>query len=210
MSDGGLDASQPARRLQNDGGFTLVELLVAMVISLIVFGGVVTFLVVTFRQQNVISSRTAASRQAEAGLQQLVRDLGEAMTTVTISDPTSASTQLVLDIPTPGSDSTPEQVTWICPSAAAPLTNIGSCTRQLGGTTTTAISGVQSLALTNVNGSALTLPASDPAYLGLTLTVQDISQEAPGTIVQGENSGATTPSTNPIMIQTGVDLRNFS
>jgi type II secretory pathway pseudopilin PulG len=200
----------------------LVELLVAMVVALLVGGAGLTFIVVTFDQQNAISSRTAASRQAEQGLQQLVRDLRDAMpnpNTVTVSTSSSNNTTSIsFSIPTPNSSSTAQAVTWTCPSTAAPAANIGTCYRAVtpsGGSTTTkpAILGVQSIALSvSATGSPTITAATNPAFLDVTLSVQVTShadsQTTPSKILQGPNT--TGPATNVVVVQTGVDLRNFA
>ena len=67
-----------------------------MAIGLVVGAAALTFMIVTFEEQNTISSRTVATNQAEQGLEQLVRDLRDAMTSVSISSgarlPTWATT----------------------------------------------------------------------------------------------------------------------
>ena len=51
-----------------------------------------------------------------------------------------------------------------------------------------------------------TFPAQDPAYIGITLKVQSTSQLDRG---QAQALRGTTPTTNPVTVQTGVDLRGF-
>jgi prepilin-type N-terminal cleavage/methylation domain-containing protein len=210
-----------ARKGRDERGFTLVELLVAMAVALLVGGAGLTFMVITFDQQNAISSRVAASRQAEQGLQQLVRDLREAMPSPnTVAVSTSASsktTSIAFSIPTPGSSSTAEQVTWTCPSTAASAANIGTCSRAVtsAGSTTTksAILGVQSMALSlSATGSPAVTTATNPSFLDVTLSVQVTShadsQVTPDKILRGPNT--TAPTTSAVVVQTGIDLRNFS
>jgi hypothetical protein len=57
---------------------------------------------------------------------------------------------------------------------------------------------------TSSTGGALALPASDPAYIGIAVSVQVTSQ------LDALRTHATSGVTNPILIQTGVDLRNFA
>jgi hypothetical protein len=106
-------------------------------------------------------------------------------------------------------------VTWTCPSSAASATNAGACTRQLGsGAAVARVTGVQSVTFSPVSSSgwSMSLPATNPAYIGITVELQLISQldrTQPQThIVRGSN--ASGPSSNPLYIQTGVDLRNFA
>jgi prepilin-type N-terminal cleavage/methylation domain-containing protein len=210
------------RRARDERGFTMVELLVAMVVALLVGGAGLTFMVVTFDQQNAISSRTAASRQAEQGLQQLVRDLRDAMpspNSVTVStSPSDKTTSIAFSIPTLGSSSTAQAVTWTCPSTAVSGANIGTCYRAVtpsGGSTTNkaAILGVQSVALSlSATGSPAITAATNPSFLDVTLSVQVTShadsQVTPSKILRGPNG--TAPSTSVVVVQTGVDLRNFA
>jgi type II secretory pathway pseudopilin PulG len=197
----------------------MIELLVAMAIALLVGGAGLTFMVVTFDQQNAISSRTAASRQAEQGLQQLVRDLREAMpspNSVSVTTNTgSQTTSITFDIPTPGNDTVGQQVSWTCPSTAAPAAIIGTCSRSVNGSSTPKpeILGVQSMALSlSPTGSPAVTAATNPSYLDVTLDVQVTShadsQVTPTKILRGPN--ATAPSTSAIVVQTGIDLRNFA
>ena len=51
----------------SERGYTLIELLMAMTLSLVVIAGPLYFMIVSIRQQNAASSRTAAAHQAETG-----------------------------------------------------------------------------------------------------------------------------------------------
>jgi prepilin-type N-terminal cleavage/methylation domain-containing protein len=212
--------------LADQRGFTLVEAVVAMILSLLLAVAVGAFVIVAIDQQNQIASRTTATRQAEAGLEVLVRDLREAMSQdgsgnslpVTVSaDAASATTSIAFDIPTPGSDTTPEAITWTCPDTTI-KTNVGECTRTVGSGASEQqsipIEGVQSVTFSPLSesGSAMTLPATDPGYIGITLSVQVISQldRTHTHIVAGVDGSSSTPSTDPIVIQAGIDLRNFA
>lgn len=212
-------------RLRCEKGLTLIELLVAMAISLIVGAAAMMFMIVSIDQSNAITSRAAATEQAEVGVEQLVRDLRGAMSqdssggalnvTVNIG---GASTWIVFDIPNPANSDSPEQVTWTCPSAAGNATNVGVCTRiASAGTQAIQITGVQQVIFSprDSSGQPMTFspgsPATNPSYVDITLYAQVISQLDTGRthIVRGANSGTGTASTKPIMIQTGADLRNF-
>jgi Tfp pilus assembly protein PilW len=205
--------AHPVRSLGCERGVTLVELLWYVVLSLFVIVGPLYFIVVSVRQQNVVSSRTTAARQAEAGLEQLVRDLRQAMTQdasgnalhVTVSNPTSTTTSIAFDIPTPGSATTPQSLTWTCPSSGA--TSAGTCTRTLGtGSAESEVIGVQFATFSpkSSSGTSMTLPATDPAYVDVALSVQATSQ-----LDTGQSHTATGVS-NPVTVQTGIDLRNFA
>ena len=200
-----------ARRLRSEEGVTLVELTVAMWLGLIVLVAGLVFMVTTLHQSNAVASRAVATRNAEAALQQLVRDLRQSMTTsesssaqaLTIST-SGATTTFSFSIPTPGSDTTPENVTWSCTGTTS---SPGSCTRTIGSVTHTWIVGFESISFTNLTGATLTPPITTPDYLGITIDVQVTSQ-------LDANQYKTTPdakftgASNPIVVQTAVDLRN--
>ena len=200
-------------RLTAQQGVTLVELLWYIILSLVVVVAPLYFIVTSIRQQNNVSSRTSAARQAESGLEQMVRDLRQAMSqdasgnplSITVSNPTSGTTAISFDIPTPGSDTTPQTVLWTCPSSGA--TAAGSCTRKLGtGAAVSEITGIRSasFAPTSSSDSSMTLPATNPAYLSLTLQVQATSQ------LDTTQTHTASGINNLIQVQTGVDLRNFA
>jgi prepilin-type N-terminal cleavage/methylation domain-containing protein len=62
----------------SEDGFTLVELLVAMVAALTLAGALMAFLITTVDQQNDVSSQTYTTRQGEIGMSQFVRDVRDA------------------------------------------------------------------------------------------------------------------------------------
>src|SRR5580658_10585163 len=146
-----------------ESGFTLIELLVAMALSIFIGAAAMTFMVVTFEQQNDVSSRTVATNQAEQGLEALVRDLREATTGLSISV-SGTTTTVSFSIPAPGTaGASSDSVAWTCTDNAAV---VGKCTRVLtptsgGAITKTEITGVQSLTLTPYNAS------NPPAALSL-------------------------------------------
>jgi type II secretory pathway pseudopilin PulG len=217
-------------RLAGEGAFTLIELLVAMASGLIVAGAAMAFLIISIDQQNDASSRSTATSQAESGLEQMVRDLRNAMyettasptTTyaVTVSTNSSAdTTSLSFDIPTStssgettASDGSGVSVVWTCPSSAETAAYVGSCTRSVnGGAARTLINGVQSVTFTPYSsaGAAQTLSATtsqsftDPSSINITLDVQDISQ------LDSTQSHTVTGVVNPIVLTTSADLRNL-
>ncbi len=205
-----------AQRLGGEEGVTLVELMWFIVLSLAVLTAALAFVASGFHQQNTTVSRTAASRTAEAGLAQLARDLREAITSVSAST-TSTTTTISSYIPTPGSDATGQAMTWTCTNNNTSTHVVGTCTRTLNGTTKTLITGVQSVQLTPLSstGTTLSLPlssATNVAYMKITLQVGIPSQIHRTRL---SNSGANNVSdvpanSNPIYLQAGADLRNFS
>jgi Tfp pilus assembly protein PilW len=198
-------------RLRSEVGVTLVELVVAMWLGLLVLIAGLVFLVTSLHQSNAVASRAVATRNAEAALQQLVRDLRQSMTTtespsaqaLTISS-SGSTTTFSFSVPTPGNDTLPENVTWSCTGTTA---SPGWCTRTVGTATQTWLVGFESISFTNLSGTALTPPITTPSYLGITMNLQVTSQ-------LDANQYKTTPdakftgASNPIAIQTAVDLRN--
>lgn len=211
MSDGRPGAGE--------SGFTLIELLVAMALSLFIGAGAMTFMVVTFEQQNDISSRAVATDQAELGLEQLVRDLREATTGLSIST-SSQTTTISFTVPAPGTaGSGSDSLVWTCTGSTS---TPGSCSRVLtptsGGTVTrTEISGLESLTVTPYGSgdppAALTLPitgATNVSAVALTANVQITSYGRTRTTVATNPSTRGFGDTNPIVLQATADLRNFA
>jgi Tfp pilus assembly protein PilW len=199
---------------------TLVELVLAMSLGLVVCTAGLVFLIVTLHQSNAVGSRTVAARNAETALEQLSRDLRQAMTqnasgtslpvTLSSAATTPPTTSLSFSIPTPGADTTPQSVTWSCQGSTS---SPGSCTRTIGSAKRTLVVGFESMSFTDALGNALTLPITTTPtnplpFLGITMDVQVTSQ-------LDANQYKTTPtaysgSSKPIVVQTGVDLRNQS
>ncbi|HEY5195577.1 MAG TPA: prepilin-type N-terminal cleavage/methylation domain-containing protein [Solirubrobacteraceae bacterium] len=130
--------------LRSADGFTLIELLVAMAAGLVLAGGLMTFLIVSIDQQDGVSSRTFATRQAETGLALFTRDIREAQnnadSTATLGNDTpvvityttgvSAAFSASFYIAPAGGCSgatTCDHLTWSCTAASGGVP--GSCTR---------------------------------------------------------------------------------
>lgn len=190
---------------------TLVELLAVMVCGVVLLGAVAAFVIVSIDQENAVSSRTVAARNAEVALSQLVRDLRQAMATdasgnplhVTVTSSGSATT-FAFSIPTPGSNATPQALTWTCQGTIA---SPGYCWRRLGsGGSAARIVGFEGIAFTDASGAARALPITDPNYLGIAMTLGVTSQLDTR---QYAGSPANLRASSPITVQTGVDLRNL-
>ncbi|MHB8658515.1 MAG: PulJ/GspJ family protein [Solirubrobacteraceae bacterium] len=190
-------------------GYTLVELLVVMTLAVIVVGVPMSFIVLSLTQQNVASSRSTAAVQEELGLARLTRDLREVVpsTTTTFTwGPSSASVTFTIPVAGTGAAST-QTVTWSCDFAPT-----GSCTRQVGsGNTVRELIGVQGVTFSPVDasghqlgGSTAPYTAQNPAYVAITVKVQDTSQSDPSA------SAGVSGVGNPLILQDGVDLRNNS
>jgi type II secretory pathway pseudopilin PulG len=197
---------------------TLIELLVAMSLALVVGGAAMGFLIVTLNQQNNVSSRAVTTRTGQTQLATLTRDLHNAMSqdgsgntkTFTMSMPTASTTQLVFSVPS-GTGSTADQtaatVTWLCTNAA---TTPGTCTRTVGSTTQTVITGLSSVTFTAQSSTGANLPlstaqaVSSPAFIGVTLNLDVISQS------DSSQSHVLHGTVNTVALQAGIDLRNFA
>jgi len=202
-------------RLRCQRGITLIELLIYMIASLFVFTAVITFILTTFTQENQTQSRTTTNDQAEQGLEQLVADLRQAVTNVSITDPSSGTTEIRFEIPTPGAPTDTEGVSWTCPSSGA--SGVGSCTRVLTDGTDTItkneINNVVSMSFsaTSSSGSAVSLPVTNStsiASVGMTLSVQTSNYAYSSSGNQGTALAGTSGS--PIVLQATADLRNFA
>lgn len=186
---------------------TMVELMVALMAGLLVIVIPLVFIVTSIRESNGANSRALSATQAETGLLALTRDLREASSTATFTWG-SSSASATFSIPTPGNPSAPEAVSWSC------AFNGGTCTRQVGtGAAIPEIKNVASIAFapTDSTGNALSSPATNPAYVGVTVEVQNASSldRTPVTTtggLAGARSGYV--STQPITLTDGAYLRN--
>jgi prepilin-type N-terminal cleavage/methylation domain-containing protein len=195
------------RRLRREeSGFTLIELLVATVLALVVVGGPMTFIIVSLDQSNAAVSRSSAARQLNVGLDRLTRDLREAQlvtnsagvnqTPVTISNTAGVATAS-FNLPTPGSVAAGQTVVWTCTPGA-------NCTRKVGaGSAIPVIRGVTAATFTGnaIDGSAAT---SNPAFVSVVISVQVTSLSDTG------QTHTVRGTSNPIVVQDGVALRNYS
>lgn len=138
------------RLLGGQGGFTLVELLVGIVIALIAFTATMGLLVASLRKQNSAQARVAQLNQVASAEARLVRDLRQA-STVTVSTATSIS---YTEPTTSGTAS----YTFSCVS--------GTCSRTTGSTTRTAITNV-----TNTDVFTATPNNTSPTFMTIKLVV---------------------------------------
>jgi hypothetical protein len=186
-----------------------------MVLGLVIAGAAMSFLIVTIHQQNVVSSRSVAERQAEIVLQRLTREVRQAQNIVSTStggDTTpvnvtygSGTSSLSFYLPSSGSTSAGTHVTWTCTAGI-------SCTRTTGATTVTELNGVSAATFTPIGSSGAALASnagtgSSPTYpssIQIELQVKDISQLDAG------QTHTVTGITNPITVQDGVALSDYS
>ena len=200
------------RARDNESGVSLIELLVTIALALVVIGLPMTFIIVSINQENVGVSRVAATNQAELGLQQLTRDLRNVSpsTTTTLTWSASAAT-VSLTLPYPGSGgANTESVSWTCGFSSQ---GTGTCSRAVtySGSTTTVVEmkNVESIVFSPLDSSGNTLggsgpsyTAANPAYVGITAQVLDVSQ------LDASRSHAVQGISHPITLQAGVDLLN--
>lgn len=201
---GGLRAALGAG-VRDERGMTMVDLMVALMAGLLVIVIPLVFIVTSIRQSNGASSRALSATQAETGLLALTRDLREASSTATFTWGVSSATA-TFSIPTPGNPSTTESVTWSCSFGG------GSCTRQAGtGAAIPEINDVVGLSFapTDSGGNKLSSPATNPAYVGVTVEVQNASSLDRTTVTTGsQGAQAGYASTKPITLTDGAYLRN--
>lgn len=219
MSRLGFIRSRLAALRRDERGFTLIELLLYAVLSVVVVGAAIMVISLSFHQQNSIESRSVASDQAEAGLQQLTQDLRNAVSTdangntkgLTIAS-SGATTSVSFYIPVQNSPTTLQQVTWSCPNTTA--TGVSNCTRTIGTSVRNEIIGVQSMAFTPYNqsnppsaiaGSLSNSTSVSSMAMTLTVRVENYGVDSHGTVT----TAVPGTTSNPIVLQAQADLRNF-
>jgi prepilin-type N-terminal cleavage/methylation domain-containing protein len=194
-------------------GYTMIELLVVMVASVIVIGLPMMFVVVSLTQQNVSVSRAVAATQEDVGLGRLTRDLRQVVPSTTAASTFTWSSTVAtasFTMPTPGTgNGSTQTVVWSCTFG-----DTGTCTRAVsGGTAVKEISNVEGVSFSplDANGNPLggagpSYSATNPAYVGITLQVLDVSQldntPSPSHVVRGIS--------NWITVRDGVALRGNS
>lgn len=195
-------------RLADMGGYTVVELIVVVALTLVVFAIPLTFVIFAINQQDAASARSVAATQEEVAMARLTRDLRQVVpgTTTTFTwGATSASVSLIAPVSGSAGAST-QTVTWSCS-----FNPVGSCTRSAGGGTAasemTSVTGVSFSAIdgsgNSLGGGSTPFSAANPAYVKITFAVQDTSQRPNAT-------RAVSGVGQPIVLQDGVDLRNNS
>jgi hypothetical protein len=185
------------RRVAGDErGWSLVELMIVCGIAIVVVGVPLTLSVQAVIGQNRATSRSAATNRVEVGVAQMLHDLRHAVTPSTV---TSTGATLTLPVRSVAGGVIPgtQTVTWACTSG-------GSCTRQVGATTTTVIPYVVSASFAPVSGTgATTPPITDPAYVSVTVSVLNSNES-------GNRAAQVTGTSAAITVTDGVALRNFA
>lgn len=173
--------------MRSERGFTLPELLIATVLSMVVIGGGVSMFTAAITSQPRINSQSAAIQQARVAMENITREVRQG-----ISVPSASASQLSIvtyvDNGTCGTTTPVCRVTYTCVTA-------GTCTRTISqpdgtspGTPVRVISG-----LSSPNVFTYTAPTSvAPAAVGVTLSFS------------GQGGG------NAVTLNDGATLRNPS
>ena len=153
-------------RIRDEEGFTLVEVLVATVLSMIVIGAAVTVFTVSLASQARVRTQSAGIQEARTVMEQMTRELRQGS-----SVPSASASQL--SVITYVHDTTCGTTTPVC-RVTYSCTSAGTCSRTVSapdgsspGSPVQLISG-----LSGNNVFAYTPPTSDaPASVGVTLTI---------------------------------------
>jgi Tfp pilus assembly protein PilW len=169
-------------------GFTLVEMLIATVLSMIVIGGAVMAFTASLRSQPRIDNQAHAIEQARTTMERMVRELRQGSS---VSSASASQLSIVTYVDstctgTPTTTATQCQVTYAC--------STGACTRRLAKpdgsspiAATRVVSGLSSDSVFSYSPSA-----TAPTYVGVTL------------------SFPAQPGQNAITLTDGAALRNRS
>jgi Tfp pilus assembly protein PilV len=148
-----------ARLRREEDGITLVELLITIVVSLVVFAGTLQLVIVGMHQQRSAQNKVTELQQSQVAMARIVRDLRQATSVsvvsaleVTYSQPATSGTQ---------------SVDLKC------STSTGKCTRTIGASSTTAISNV-----TNSDIFTGSPNNTSPTYIGIKLTISATNHSA--------------------------------
>jgi prepilin-type N-terminal cleavage/methylation domain-containing protein len=179
--------------LRDEGGFTLAEMLVAIMITLIAFSSALMVLNIAVKSQPRISNRAASIQEGRVWIERLTRELRQGATMVGTPTASAISYLTYVQHASCGSNvagsSIQCRVSYVCTA--------GTCTRTErnpdGSGAATGQQMVTGLQSNDVFSYSPT--ASAPEYVGVTL-------QFPATEEQGETEDALT-------LQDGVNLRNF-
>ena len=188
------------RLMTEQAGMTLIELLIAMVMTVVVFGTTLDVIFVGFRDQTASGNRAAATQLSSAIVERMTREIRQA-SQATIENGTGAlaSPGGRLDLETPvftaGGSTTTQHVLYDCTSANRCTRDQGPANGPLSGSPTLVIAQVTN-PTTVFSGSTASNPtvASNPTAIALTLDV-DL---------------ATQGITHPVELRDGVALRDLT
>jgi Tfp pilus assembly protein PilW len=190
------------RRLTRQAGFTLIELLVATATALVVFGAVLSLVVVALHQQASSSNRADTLDAAQVTVAQITKDLRQACSTASSSlavggGTPSAGTRLTFSVGTVAGDcaSATTAVTWDCGG--------GSCVRTVGTahrTYATGVTGAPVFTCQNPPGTAATCGPSTTYVLVSLVLLVPCAREG--------RAPTGCPATRTVQVTDGVSLRN--
>ena len=181
------------RALRAEGGFTLAELLVSMMITLIAFAATLLLLQVALKAQPRITDRGAAIQQGRAWIERLTRELRQGGTVT--GSPTASQIAFLTYVrhSSCGATATGTSIQCLVTYSCA----AGTCSRTEGdpnggepGPSQEMVTGLQSDVVFSYSPTA-----AAPEYVGVTLMF-------PATDDPGETEDAIT-------LTDGVTLRNF-
>lgn len=147
-------------------GFTLIEMLVTIALSLVVLTAVSSLLISGMRDQAAVETRNSQLGQAEIAMQRLVRDLREASSVTVLSSSSISYSE-------PVATGLLQSVTFACSTVTS------TCTDTAAGVQQTAVTHV-----TNSNVFAGSPSNTSPTYVGITLVLSAPNQ-GPVTVTDG-------------------------
>ena len=136
------------RGSRDEGGFTLVELLLAATLSLVVIGGAVAVFTAGVHSEPRVTSRTASIQQARVVMERMTRELRQGA-----SVPTSGASQLATVTYAPSASCTASATEGACRVTYTCAT--GRCTRAVANPDGTAASAATEVVTGISNSSAV-------------------------------------------------------
>lgn len=175
---------------RSEEGFTLVELLVAVMIGMVVLGGAVTVMIGALHSGPRIESKVTAVQKGRVAVERITRELRQGIDVLDVPTPDADQLSLITYVkqsPCGGSAAAtaiPCRVTYTC--------DAGACSRTVQApsdtSTGTSVEVVNGLATTNV--FSYVLDGTEPTYVGVELTF------------------TTQEGSSPVVVADGAALRN--
>jgi hypothetical protein len=182
-----------AHHLREEGGFTMAEMLVSIMITLMAFSSALLVLNIAQRAQPRITDRSEAIQEGRVWIERLTRELRQGATMV--GTPTASSISFVTYVQHSACGSSTAGTSIQCRVSYA--CTAGTCTRSELNTDGTGTGGEDQVVtgLLSSNVFSYSPTAAGAEYVGVTLRF-------PSTDEAGETEDAVT-------LQDGVSLRNF-
>lgn len=170
-----------------DGGFTLVELLVASTIGVVVLGAIVSLVVSTMRAQPQISQRAEDISTARWVLERLTREVRNG---IQVDKATASSVSFETyvrrttcggsTVPSPSAPAIKCEVTYTCSAVTRACTRIEAAPGVFTGTPRTIFEGIGSAQVFDYVPSA-----ADATFIEITLHLPNPAGHAPLTVTDG-------------------------